>query len=114
MWLLTTGKAYAAAINALQAEIIDALDAKGAKLEAKRIAEQVEAEWLDLSMPGLCAESRGARHPLTDVEREAMALLRRLGFELVDGPEVETAFLILMHLISHHIIQRATCRIHFG
>ena len=84
-------KAYAAAINALQSEIVDALDSKGAQLEAERIAQQVDAEWLDLSMPGLCAE-RGARHPLTDVEREAMALLRRLGFELVDGPEVETAF----------------------
>lgn len=84
-------KSYAAAINALQDDIVKALDEAEHTLEQQKIAAQVDAEWLDLTMPGIAAP-RGARHPLTEVEREAMALLRRLGFELVDGPEVETAF----------------------
>jgi phenylalanyl-tRNA synthetase alpha chain len=84
-------KAFASSINALQVKINEALDSKLASLENEAIAATVDAEWMDMTMPGVSAV-RGSRHPLTEVEREAMTVLRRLGFILVDGPEVDNAF----------------------
>lgn len=96
-------KSFAERINQLQTQITKALDGRHQEIEAHVIAEKVEKEWMDLSMPGV-ASVRGARHPLTEVEREAMDLLRRLGFELVDGPEVETAFnnFDALNIPDHH------------
>ena len=42
-------------------------------------------------MPGI-AQQRGATHPLTQVQKTAMDVMRRLGFHLAEGPEVDTPY----------------------
>ena len=60
-------------------------------MAAKELEEKLAAEWMDMSMPGVFPE-QGGRHPVTDVERRCLEVLRQLGFEWVDGPEIEDAF----------------------
>ncbi|MBX2803071.1 MAG: phenylalanine--tRNA ligase subunit alpha [Myxococcales bacterium] len=80
--------AVAAAINAAKATMEAEVEQAAQRVQQQALARQLQAEWQDLTLPGL-APHRGARHPITQVERRAMQMLRQLGFEVVDGPEVE-------------------------
>ncbi len=42
-------------------------------------------------MPGI-AQQRGATHPLTQVHKKAMDVMRRLGFRLEEGPDIELPY----------------------
>ena len=93
----------AAALNQAQQTIEAELEAAINAAASQALAAQLDKEWQDLSMPGL-AQQRGARHPLTVVENQCMDVLRRLGFELVDGPEIDTAYhnFDALNIPEHH------------
>lgn len=84
-------KTVAAMIQKIANTIEDELVRTSAQLEEQQLNEKLQAEWLDLSMPGVSPE-RGSLHPITQVEERCMEVLRQLGFELVEGDEIETAF----------------------
>ena len=67
------------------------LDEATARIANAAVAKQIEAEWQDLTLPGI-AQERGATHPLTQVHEKAMDVMRRLGFTLAEGPEIETPY----------------------
>lgn len=93
----------ARAVNDAQQQVEAELAARGQALEAAAMAEQIAAEWEDLTMPGLVPQ-RGARHPLTDVEARCMDVMRLLGFTRVDGPEVEHPYYNFdaLNIPKHH------------
>jgi len=93
----------AKAINQAHATMDTEVRAALAKAEADALRQRLAAEWLDLSMPGTGAK-RGALHPLTLVENQCMDVLRRLGFQLEDGPEVESAYYNFdaLNIPEHH------------
>ena len=93
----------AAALNAAQATIAEELESAVRDIAAQALAQQLNAEWEDLSMPGQITR-RGMRHPLTEVENRCMDVLRRLGFELVDGPEIDKAYYNFdaLNIPEHH------------
>lgn len=82
---------FAKAVNDAQESIERALDEALAHIAEAAVAKQVESEWQDLTLPGI-AQDRGATHPLTQVEKVCMDVMRRLGFVLAEGPEVETPY----------------------
>ena len=82
---------FASRVNQLQAAIEAELEEATARIAAEAAAKQVEAEWQDLTLPGI-AQERGSTHPLTQVHRKAMDVMRRLGFTLAEGPEIETPY----------------------
>ncbi len=64
--------------------------------EFARIQKQLEAgnqvaERLDVSLPGR-GVLPGCLHPITQVSREICDIFARMGFEVVEGPEVETDY----------------------
>jgi phenylalanyl-tRNA synthetase alpha chain len=93
----------AAALNSASETITAELEMATKSIAARALAAQLNAEWEDLSMPGQ-ATRRGARHPLTVVENRCMTVLRRLGFDLVDGPEIDTAYYNFdaLNIPEHH------------
>jgi phenylalanyl-tRNA synthetase alpha chain len=78
----------ARSVQAAQERMEQALARAADELENRALRDQLAREWQDLSPPGI-APRRGGIHPLTEVERRCMEVLRQLGFEWVDGPEVE-------------------------
>ena len=96
-------KALASLLNATQDTITKEFNAQLELAQKREIEQKLEAEWLDLTMPGT-TQKRGARHPLTEVERRCLAVLRQLGFQLVDGPEVDNAFhnFDALNIPAHH------------
>ncbi len=75
-------------LNALRAHLEAALDALKTKIEAAPAAGEPA---LDLSLPGL-APRRGARHLITQTIEEITGIFQRIGFSVVEGPEVETDY----------------------
>jgi phenylalanyl-tRNA synthetase alpha chain len=51
----------------------------------------LQKEWLDITRPGVRPE-KGHLHPLTKMTREMIDIFSQLGFEIVEGPEVETEY----------------------
>ncbi len=75
---------YGQAVNALKAAVTDRLDARKAVLEAVR----PRGPTVDVTMPGR-RPALGRLHPITQAAREMLEIFGRLGFEVVEGPEVE-------------------------
>jgi phenylalanyl-tRNA synthetase alpha chain len=80
-----------AAINAAKALIEQALDARRAALDDARLARELEAEALDVTLPGRGMDV-GAMHPLTRTLDRVASLFHSMGFTVADGPEIEDDF----------------------
>jgi len=93
----------ASGLNALLATFTCELESALAKAKGEEMAKHLAREWQDLSLPGIAGQ-RGGRHPVTQVEERCMEVLRRLGFKLVEGPEVETAYYTFdsLNIPEHH------------
>ncbi|NNE94310.1 MAG: phenylalanine--tRNA ligase subunit alpha [Verrucomicrobiales bacterium] len=74
-------------LNEVRTAITDALDEKNAALTAAKDAAAFDG--IDPSLPGRPIP-QGALHPLTHVLDNAVSVLRRMGFALAEGPEIET------------------------
>src|SRR6185503_11064562 len=82
---------FAKEINDAQQLIERELDEALERVAQAAVARQIASEWQDLTLPGI-AQERGAIHPLTQVHERAMAIMRRLGFRLEEGPEIELPY----------------------
>jgi phenylalanyl-tRNA synthetase alpha chain len=79
------------AINDAKSALSAALDARREELEARRLAEQLAAETLDVTLPGR-GGTGGQLHPVTRTLRRMIAILGHAGFAVHTGPEVEDDF----------------------
>ena len=82
--------ATGAAINRLAKDVETALDARRADLDATA-AEGPPDLTFDPTMPGI-VRGEGSLHVVTLVLEEIRAILTRLGFDEVSGPEIEDAW----------------------
>ena len=78
-------------VNRLRQELEDAVCAKMQALQEAQKAARLEAETLDVTMPGK-AEKLGGLHPLNVVLEDIIDIFQSMGFDVVDGPEVETDY----------------------
>ncbi len=70
--------------NDVKSRVTAALEARQAELD--RPAEAIEG--IDVTLPGTPLRL-GKRHPLTQTIGEFKSIMARLGFSVVDGPEIE-------------------------
>ena len=84
-------KQIGAQAQALQKEITDLLDERMGAIRSTLRESVLEKEWVDVTRPGVPSE-KGHVHPLTKITREMIAIFSAMGFETVDGPEVETEY----------------------
>ncbi len=77
-----------ARVNAVRAELESALERRRAELRDEADASLLEADRIDLTLPGRRPRA-GGLHPLTLVERHVVGVFTSMGFRVVDGPEIE-------------------------
>ena len=68
--------------------IRDALDARKSALSTDVLRSRLSSERLDVSLPGR-GQSSGGLHPVTRTLERISSLFRAIGFEVVEGPEIE-------------------------
>jgi phenylalanyl-tRNA synthetase alpha chain len=83
--------AAGAAINDAKQALERALHARREALGQARLAQQLAADALDVTLPGR-GHARGGLHPTTRVLERIEALFHSLGFTTADGPEIEDDF----------------------
>ena len=96
-------KAHAISLNQLKKKLEVQIEEGLQRAREEAIRARLKEEWIDLTLPGV-ATQRGARHPLTEIEERCLAVLRQLGFTLVDGPEIDNAFhnFDALNIPKHH------------
>jgi phenylalanyl-tRNA synthetase alpha chain len=84
-------KTAGARINEAKQAIEGALKTRRDALLEAELEAKLAAETLDVSLPGR-GLGRGGLHPVTRTLLRIEALFRSVGFEVADGPEIETDF----------------------
>ncbi|OZU89775.1 phenylalanine--tRNA ligase subunit alpha [Virgibacillus indicus] len=77
--------------NRVRESITEALENKSELLEKKALEEQLEKEAIDITLPGRPVNV-GGPHLLTSIIEEIEDLFIGMGFEVREGPEVETDY----------------------
>lgn len=54
-------------------------------------AQETQANAIDVSLPGRPA-ARGTLHPITHITRQICGIFGRMGFDVAEGPEIETDY----------------------
>ncbi len=78
-----------AAFNAAKERIEAALEARRAALADAKLSARLSEEALDVTLPGR-GRGRGGVHPVLRTWQRIEAIWHSLGFEVADGPEIET------------------------
>jgi len=76
------------AANSVRSVIEEALEKAKTELHARAMEARLKAEAVDVTIPGT-AVPMGHRHPMNRVLDEAKEIFVGMGYEVVDGPEVE-------------------------
>lgn len=79
-------------VNAAREEVQEAYDARHAVLVAERDARVLAEERVDVTLPW-DRQPAGARHPLSVLAERIADVFVGMGYEVAEGPEVESAWL---------------------
>jgi len=74
-------------LNQIRTAVTAAIEARAENFRAEK--ESAAVANIDISLPGTSHE-RGAIHPLTHMLDRSIAVFRRMGFALAEGPDIET------------------------
>ena len=81
-------KEFGNALNVTRNKITSALDEKFTKLQEEELNKKLEAETIDISLPGKTYKA-GSKNPFFIIKDEMTEIFLGMGFEVADGPEVE-------------------------
>lgn len=84
-------KVFGERVNRVKEALSDALQARGQVLSQAELAQKLAAESIDVTLPGR-GESPGGLHPITRTIQRIERLFGELGFESLEGPEIEDDF----------------------
>ena len=92
-----------AEINAVKQLLNEQISERKETLQQAAIAAQLAAEALDVTLPGR-REDLGALHPITRTIDRMAAYFGALGFEVVEGPEIEDDYhnFEALNIPAHH------------
>lgn len=83
-------KEMGAVLNEVKTEFESIITRRQTQLDEERIrAEMDKTPMLDVTLPGQFVAEPGSLHPITRVTEEIMEHLKRVGFSLASGPEIE-------------------------
>ncbi|MDM4769532.1 phenylalanine--tRNA ligase subunit alpha [Solimonas sp. SE-A11] len=84
-------KSFGERVNRVKEAVVSAMDERGSTLEQAELARQLAADSIDVTLPGR-GVSPGGLHPIARTVQRIEQLFNELGFETVEGPEIEDDF----------------------
>jgi len=91
------------AINVAKKQVQEAIEARKLRLQNAELEQQLAAEKIDVTLPGRGQHSGGI-HPVTRTLRRIRHLFSSMGFESVEGPEIEDDYhnFEALNIPEHH------------
>ena len=83
--------AFGAQINELRRAIEEHVDVLEEMLHERELSDRLQIEQVDVTMPGR-RRQQGTLHPVTRVKNMLIDVFAGMGFEVFEGPEVETDY----------------------
>lgn len=96
-------KEYGMEVNRARTFFNDKYAEVSSKLEQERINKKLEEETIDISLPST-KNVRGSKHPFNRIIEEVEDLFVSMGYDVVDGPELEDdehCFRLLNYTVGH-------------
>jgi len=92
-----------AEINAVKQVLNEQLNARKESLQSEALSAQLAAEAIDVTLPGRRAEA-GALHPITRTIQRMETFFASMGFDVVEGPEIEDDYhnFEALNIPAHH------------
>lgn len=86
--------AFGQLVNEARKTLESAFAEAEAKMKEKVLNEKLNKETVDITLPhtAVSSEERGHLHPVNLVANEIMDIFKGLGFEVLEGPEIETDY----------------------
>ena len=81
-------KEFGRSLNTLKTEVNHLLETKKQELEQKELDERLKKETIDITLPST-ELTVGGVHPITKIINEVEELFVSMGYDVVEGPEVE-------------------------
>ncbi|TAL66366.1 MAG: phenylalanine--tRNA ligase subunit alpha [Legionella sp.] len=102
-------------VNQAKREISELIETKMEQLKEKQLTEKLAAERIDITLPGR-HNAAGSLHPVTQVKHRINEYFSRLGFDIVDGPEIESEFYNFeaLNIPGHHPARAMHDTFYFG
>ncbi len=96
-------KVRGAEINKVRTAVMEALEAKKTALEEAELNRKLMTETVDVTQPGRNADV-GALHPITRTMMRIHEFFASIGFDIVEGPEIESDFYNFeaLNIPEHH------------
>ena len=96
-------RARGAALNALKDELAATIERRRADLEATALDARLAAERLDVTLPPRPSPA-GLVHPIARTMEEMAAIFGAMGFEIAEGPDIESDWLNFsaLNIPAHH------------
>ena len=92
-----------AEINAVKQMLNEQLNARKESLQSEALSAQLATEAIDVTLPGRRAEA-GALHPITRTIQRMETFFASMGFDVVEGPEIEDDYhnFEALNIPAHH------------
>ena len=102
-------------VNQVKREISTCIEQKMLELKEQALQQKLLTECIDVTLPGR-GRDVGSLHPVTQVRMRVNDYFSRLGFDVVEGPEIETDFYNFeaLNIPSHHPARAMHDTFYFG
>lgn len=78
-------------VNEIKSALEEAINSKTEILEKQALADKLANDKVDITLPGRKA-TKGHLHPITLTMREIKKIFMRMGFDVMEGPEIENDY----------------------
>lgn len=82
-------KTFGKQVNDLKVEFTDLISAKKMEFEDAKLNEAIASEKIDVTLQPRDSENFGKLHPISQVMIDLKNIFTRMGFDCVDGPDIE-------------------------
>ena len=91
-------------INSLKKAFVQSVESRLNSILGESLKEKIQAEDLDVSLPGRHFSGVGSAHPITLTLERIQSIFRNAGFLPVSGPEIETDYYNFeaLNIPAHH------------
>lgn len=103
------------AINQVKRCVNQAILDKKQALEDQQLAEKLQTEAIDITLPGR-RQVQGSLHPVSKVRQRICDYFNQMGFEVVEGPEIESDYYNFeaLNIPAHHPARAMHDTFYFG
>lgn len=77
--------------NEVKQSLLDDFDQQESLLKQEAVNDSIRSESIDVTLPGLMPVC-GTLHPVTRIMEQTKEIFRHLGFDIAEGPEIETDY----------------------